>query len=326
MRAWRRGLRVLAGALGLAAPDAPDAADAGVLDPFTVKADRFEEFGFSAHDVFPAPRRKPLGNAIIGVIDAVVPNTAADKAGLRPGERILKSDVRPVAVSMFQERSKWDELIWKKNVEARTGSQVKWTLEIQSPGQAQIRTVTLVVPTPPPHWGASVWQAPAGRAPADVREPGPLAARARDVLNHGVWAALDQNLARDLGLAAETGEPLCGYYWDINVPYGPRHRMLHRMFVTQQRGRTQIILTVRSATERGMPEKWFLTSPTGRLERTRGYWDKTITRGNAKTGEIPLDEATADLERESEFWQKQVDHVSPRWPLELIPAKNPPAP
>lgn len=50
-----------------------------------------------------------------------------------------------------------------------------------------VRTVALVIPTPPPRWGSSVWRPPAWRVPATAAETGPLAERARTVLSQGIW-------------------------------------------------------------------------------------------------------------------------------------------
>ncbi|MBL9185869.1 MAG: hypothetical protein JNK23_00180 [Opitutaceae bacterium] len=323
MRALKNTVRFAAVVLVLGASG--DAAEGGVtaLDPFTVKTDRFEDFGFSADDAFPesAPsRRSPLGNPIIGIVREVRPNTAAAKAGLKPGDRILKSDGSALRVSLIEE-NKWHKLTWEKFVEARAGKEVKWTLAVQSADSNETRTITLVVPSPPPRWGASIWQAPAGRTPATVNESGPLADRALEVLNSGVWAMLDASLARSLGLPAEKTDPILGFYWDIQVPPNQRSRMLHRMFVSQRRGRTEIILTVRSATDRGFPAKHFLTSPSGVLEKAWGNWDKKITGGKSKSEEIPRDQAASGFQQEIDFWLKRVGKVTPRWPMELIPEK-----
>jgi hypothetical protein len=130
---------------------------------------------------------------------------------------------------------------------------------------------------------------------------------------------LDEGFARNLGLPFDKTRSMVGFYWDIPVPTGPRSRMQHRMFVSQQHGRTEIVLWVRSTTDRDVPEKAFVTSPLGRLEKT--WSDGRGKPGAGKPEEIARAEAEADFQREVDFWLKQVGKVSPRWPLELIPEK-----
>src|SRR3954468_11140187 len=60
----RRWLSVLA--IAFAVPGRA-AESAVLLDPFHVKADQVEEFGFTAHDLAFTARRKPTGNAIVGI-------------------------------------------------------------------------------------------------------------------------------------------------------------------------------------------------------------------------------------------------------------------
>jgi len=309
---------LMGASLGFAAAE-----DVRALGAFSVRADRFEDFGFRADDAFPegaSHRRSPAGNPIIGEVREVWPNTAAAKAGLKPGDRILKSDGRTLTVSLLTE-NRWGKLSWEKFVEARKGKEVKWRLEVQSADAKETRTVTLVVPSAPPRWGASVWQPPVGRAPATVNEPGPMAEKAREVLSSGVWATLDAGLASNLRLQPDQARPIIGFYWDISVETGPRSRMLRRLFVSQQRGHTDVILIVRSGTDRGVPEKTFLTSPSGALEKAWGVWDKQANGGKSKSEEIQRDQAAADFHQEIDFWLKRVGKISPRWPLELIPEK-----
>lgn len=294
------------------------AQSAATLDPFVVSTDRFEELGLSVHDFLPTARRTPTGNRVLGLIDGITPHTAAAKAGLKPGEKLLRADGHTVAVSVLRDRDKWSQLVGDKNREARAGKKVQWVLEVESADGKATRTVTLALPTPPPHWGASTWQAPMDRPPAAVTESGPLAERAATVLNNGIWSAFDASLAPALGLPATPEQPLLGCYWDITVDGPGRRRMLHRIFVTQQRGRTEIVLHVRSAIDRSVPEKWLLTSPAGELIKAHGYWDKKLTGGKARAGEIPAAEAAADLQAEASFWLRRVGQASPRWPLELL--------
>jgi hypothetical protein len=166
----------LAGACGAAATaaeqSAPDRAadvtagdDAIVsLAAYNVKADRIEDFGFRITEPFFTfvgifPR------AEAPYITEVLPNTAAAKAGLQPGDRILKSDGKSAAMTIFTS-AKWAKLMRAKNAEAASGKKiVTWTLEIQprgtrsKAGSAQTggklavqspKVVTLRLPTPPP--------------------------------------------------------------------------------------------------------------------------------------------------------------------------------
>lgn len=284
-----------------------------MLDPFTVEADRIERFGFTADRTVeqnPASKRRYW----IPIIKEVIPNTAAAKGGLKPGERVLKSDGESALGGIVLEEHKWDRLWRKKHDEARSGKEVKWVLEIQTADLQHTRTVMLTVPSSPPRWGSSVWQAPLGRAPAVVKEEGLLAARAGDILNHGVWSMFEQSLAHSLGLPATRSNPLVGFHWNVTLPPNSKAGRLHQMFVSQQQGRTEIILSVRSPWNGRAPARWYLTTPTGFLERAWG------SKGNAgektKSEEIPAGEAQVGFQAEVDFWLKEVGKVSPRWPLE----------
>jgi hypothetical protein len=291
-------------AVRLAADD--DDQDAIMLEALTVKGDRVEEFGVRARTLWDRDRSAffwPVGTPLIG---AVLPNTAASKAGLRPGDRIVKSDGRSTASSIFSRR-KWIRLQQRKWAEVAAGKKnVTWTLEVESPGTRQVRTVRLVVPSPAPHWGAPNWQPPEGRPPAVVRESGPLAERSRIVLENGVWEVMGGWVLREFGIEADWRRPFLVYGWDLL--FG---RERHRIYVSQQRGRTDIILLVTSP-ERGT--RYYLTSPAGALE-------KALRSGHGKRGEMPLEEAREGFQQEMDFWLHKVDKVSARWPLEVLPGE-----
>src|SRR5687768_8456306 len=157
-----------------------DAASGGVEDitsmaAYNVKADRLEEFGFRMNAQFSLiPGGTPTGVWVTEVF----PHTAAAKAGVRPGDEITKIDGRRTTAFFFT----LFKLQEKKLAELAAGKKsVTWSLELRAPGAKETRTVTMVVPSLPPHWGSAIWRAPEGRTPALVKEAGPLAERAREV-------------------------------------------------------------------------------------------------------------------------------------------------
>lgn len=307
-----------AGFLRLAAAIAFGAEEKAVrLDPFAIKAERIEGFGFRAASG--SFERDAKGQRrTIPVIDDVLPNTAAAKAGLQPGDRILKSDGRSTAGSGFAER-KWSDIAWQKELATRREPTVHWELEIESADRKQIRTVTLTVPTQPPRWGAAIWHPPAGRVLTIPIEAGPLAERARLILENGIWTR-EENRARTLGIVSDA-RPFLGYGWTIRSREG-KDAFEHRIFVSQQRGRTDIILSVWSSTnDRRIPAITYLTSPTAKLELAWGIWDERATAGKLRSEEVPRDRADGGFQRELEFRLKQVGKVSAQWPLELMPAE-----
>src|SRR5687767_720939 len=81
-------LLALTGARGLAQPAAETPLDdVMVLPPFSVKGDRMEDLGLRFNGQFGIP----TSNNVLSVAE-VFPNTAASKAGLRPGDRVEKID------------------------------------------------------------------------------------------------------------------------------------------------------------------------------------------------------------------------------------------
>jgi hypothetical protein len=278
-----------------------DPADVTKMAAFSVTADRLESFGFRVGGKLTGPFSSSLPT-----VSAVYPNTAAAKAGLRPGDRVLKTDGASAAVTLLS-LSKWRKLHAKKAAEIAAGKRsVTWTLEVESPDGKERRTVRMSVPTAPPRWGATKWQPPAGRSPATV-EPGPLAQRSQVVLENGIWA--NGRFPTLLGLNTPTPTPLLGYEWSLTVA-----GQGHRIFVTQQRGRTDVVLT-RFQPDRGYDT--FLTSPSGALEKAMYQPLRERAR------EMPLDESREQFKQALDFWLSRVGRVSDRWPLEVLKTANP---
>ena len=335
---------LLAAALGLSAPGLGAAEAAAETEPpddngdvtklaaFSVNGDRLEDFGFRVSPAYDAARSSKLWLRVTPVVDVLLPNTAATKAGMRPGDRIVTSDGASTASAFFS-TSKWRGIQEKKWAEVAAGKQnVTWTLEVESMDTGALRTLKLVIPTPSPHWGASVWQAPEDRQPAKVAEPGPLAERARLVLDNGIWTLLRESYVRGFDLRADPKQTTLLYYqwtqWD-----GAKG---HRIYVSQHRGRTDIILEAitrefsrtqgSAVAPSGAPTKSlasattvfasasqaYLTSPSGALEKA---WLLPNRR------EIPFGEAREGFEAEMEFWLTRVGKVSQRWPLGLLVEK-----
>jgi hypothetical protein len=332
-------------ALGLTAPGlaaAEAAAEAEVPDDngdvtklaaFSVNGDRLEDFGFRVSPAYDATRSARLLPRVTPVVDVLLPNTAATKAGMRPGDRIVTSDGASTASTFFSS-SKWRGIQEKKWAEVAAGKQnVTWTLEVESGDTGARRTLKLVIPTPAPHWGSSVWQAPEDRQPAKIAEPGPLAERAKLVLDNGIWILLRESYVRGFDLRADPGQIYLLYYqwtqWE-----GAKG---HRIYVSQRRGRTDIILEAISrefsrsqssaAAPSGSPTRSlasattvfasasqaYLTSPSGALEKA---WLLPNQR------EIPVEDARDGFRAEIDFWLTRVGKVSPRWPLGLLVEKT----
>lgn len=261
--------------------------DVTVLPPFQVNGARMEDLGVRFGGLVSFP---PSSNML--TVAEVFPNTAAAKAGLRPGERIVKIDGKTVRtatiLSLAFKPEKLQQRMWAEL--GRGKKSVSITMEVQAPDAEESRTVTLTLPSPPPRWGSEQWQAPEGRTPAVVKEPGPLGALAREVLDHGIWSGrYDRS----------------GYEWRIVQPSGS-----HRIWVTQQNGKTEISLEHRSVAS-GRSE--FTTSPSGAMEAGRGTPPK-----EQKRKEVPPEELRAQFEAEIDFWLHKVGRVSGRWPFEAL--------
>ncbi|MEO7413905.1 MAG: hypothetical protein ABIZ81_11155 [Opitutaceae bacterium] len=292
------------------------------LAAYNVKADRIDDFGLRVRmapkSSYPKTLVGFLTSRYVPMVWSVTPNTAAAKAGLQPGERILKSDGESTSVGLVSSvlMKNWLRKQKRKWQEVAAGKQnVIWTLELQSRDMKTVRTVKLVIPTPPPRWGASVWRPPEGRPPSTVRETGPLAERARAVLDNGVLISLHERYAKVIGLNFRgmesdfaSGREPTGYQWSI----GREEDGTHRIFVTQFRGRTDIFLEVRSISPGHF--RIYHTSPSGVLEHA---WP--VSSARKKSDEMPLEEFRAGFAHELDLWTNQVAKVSPRWPFELKP-------
>lgn len=312
---------------------APDVAGEPVrLPAFNVKGEMLEDFGFRVSPDFDVVRSKGLGRVYTPVVDMVLPNTAASKAGVRPGDRIVTADGEETG-SWTSSLRKWRGIQKKKWAAVEEGKGgVPWILQVETAGTWEMRTITLQLPTPAPHWGSTVWRAPEGRTPAVVLEPGPLAERAQQILDNGIWMVLRASYVNGFKLPVDAAHPhfLC-YQWTLwSGSTG------HRMYVSQQRGRTDIILeaidkdnsasifsgttpaatpdqTLSSATTAlAVDSRTYLTSPSGVLEKA---W--RLPRSNRQE-EIPPGVASAGFAAEVDFWLTKVGKVSSLWPLGVI--------
>lgn len=180
-----------------------------------------------------------------------------------------------------------------------------------------MRSVRLAVPTPPPHWGSSVWHAPEGRSPVVVAESGPLAACSRAILDQGIWSLVDSGFAGPglqeivLGRKISADDAATGYTWQLGRGQAGEHQIM----VTQFRGRTDILLQVR----RWPYLRIYLTSPSGVLERAWGPGESKLINVGTKLREISLEEARAGFEQEVDLWTNQVVRGTGRWPFAVKP-------
>ncbi|HRE07373.1 MAG TPA: PDZ domain-containing protein [Opitutaceae bacterium] len=316
--------------------------DAGDEDPivsltaYNVKADRIEDFGLRIEAApYPDAARRLTSGTIwfskfAPLVTTVIPNTAAEKAGLQPGERILESDGRPTIGGLFStgKFGAWSKSQKKKWADVAAGkTNVTWTLKVESPATRSVRTVRLVIPTTPPHWGASIWRTPPGRKPSVVLESGPLAERSRVVLDNGIATLL--GWPHLVAVGAEEGPrarpSVIGYEWRLE-----NGRHLHRILVTPFGGRTLVFLeTVSPSTGRRV----YLTSPSGELQRAWlwgrkeniAFMKAKTAEAAAKVGEVNLKDAQAGFAHELDLWATQVRKVSLRWPMEVSPGYDPDA-
>jgi hypothetical protein len=288
------------------------------LAAYNVKADRIEDFGLRVdsrpyHDSARPNVVTIWFTSFAPVVTAVLPNTAASRAGVQPGDRILKSDGQTTVGKAFStgKYGRWSKAQKKKWADVSAGkTNVTWTLELESPGTKTVRTVKLVIPTPAPRWGASIWKAPEGRTPSSVSERGPLTDVSRRMLDHGIWSWIDQVHWQSLGLDFPTGAPVTGYHWMIGQGREGRHAMI----VIQTGGRTHVIFSVL-----GPMGAWeFLTSPAGVMFKA-GRWHR------GKLENVSAAEARALFEHELDLWTTKVGQVSPRWPFEVKPGHDPDA-
>lgn len=264
--------------------------DVTILAPFSVKGERMEDFGFRYNVTIAIPGPNSV------TVSEVFPNTAAAKAGLRPGDQIFKIDGKSVSAwaAVFKpnkiQQQKWAELAAGK-------PKVTLTMEVRARKEKESRTVVLTFPSPAPHWGSDKWSAPEGRTPAVVTETGPLAALAREVLDNGIWSWRRDAL---------------GYEWRIVQPAGT-----HRIWVTQHDGKTEITLEHRSPSPE-LESSRFLTSPSGAMDEGRSVAPKI----KGKRREISAEEVRAEFEAEIDFWLHKVGRVTGRWPFEALAGKT----
>lgn len=290
---------------------------------------RMEDFGFRVSPWLDPERSKPFFQKYSPAVDVLLPNTAATKAGMRVGDRIVSAD----GVSAFSgsfESAKWRKIQEAKWAEFAAGwTELSWVLEVETEGTRELRRLELRIPTKAPRWGGETWQKPEGRAPHAEIEAGPLAERAGQVLDHGINVLLRRAYVRGLRLRIEPGRSfLVGYQWTLWE--GERG---HRIFVTQQNGTTEIVFEVvireqgvtsselapASGPDRNLTSattvfanqaRAYLTGPDGRLRAACGL-------GGALSGDTPPEAVREDFLRECAFWVRQVSHEGKRWPFVL---------
>ena len=125
--------------------------DVTILPAFSVKGDRMEDLGLRLH-------------VLVGIstyinrlsVAEIFPNTAAAKAGLRPGKWIDMIDGKSVGLgtllSIGFKPEKLQQRMW--NELARGKKSVTVTMEVRAPKAKESRTVILTLPSPAPHWGS----------------------------------------------------------------------------------------------------------------------------------------------------------------------------
>lgn len=303
------------------------------VEAFKVTGERLEDFGFRVSHSFDSFRSKLLNRVYTPVVDVVLPNTAASKAGIRPGDRIISSDGES-AVCDTPALREWRTIQKRKWSDVATGiAGATWTLQVETAGTGEIRTVIMDLPTPPPHWGSSKWRAPQDRTPLVISEGGPLAERAEQVFNNGIWTLLRESYTRGLQLPTNAAQPyfLC-YQWTLWGESGG-----HRMYVSQQRGRIDIVLEAIQQEQRSLfsgpatkksPDRNLSSETTVFAVRGQAYLTSPsgeLLRAHTLTGqkEISLEAARSGFEEELNFWRTKVGKKSDLWPLEIIdsPAK-----
>jgi hypothetical protein len=265
-------------ARGVERDEADVMGDVTLLPALNVSADRIDDFGFRVSASYDARRSRGFRRVYTPVVDVLLPNTPASRAGLRPGDRIVSSDRQPTASGTFSIR-KWRRIQEEKWASVAAGANsATWTLEVEDP-RGTLRTLHLRVPTPAPRWGGETWAAPDERSPAVVREPGPLAERAREVLDHGIWVILRQSYVRGLELGSHANTPyFLAHQWTLS-----HGGVGHRMYVSQERGRTDIVLEVivneasaklSSHAPNAAPVSTMASPTTVFANRLRGRWKR----------------------------------------------------
>lgn len=300
------------------------------MEAVQVRAEPIEEFGFRVSPDFDHVRSTQRNKLFIPVVDVILPNTAASKAGLRPGDRIVGSDGLYVGDSS-RKLSSWSKAQQAKWAKILQGSdRIEWRLSLERPGQDAHVEVLLVLPTQAPKWGVGKWTVSKERESLRIREPGVLAERAEDVMRCGIWTLLRSSYVSGFALPYNDGNPaFLGYQWTIwDRGVG------HRMFVSNQRGKIDIVLEViyKSAavpelmgSPGAQPDKSLLSAATVHAIDSMAFLtsvDSKLIKAwrippDNRQGEVMYDQAQACYLAELEFWTTRVARVQGLWPLGL---------
>jgi len=302
------------------------------LSPVKVLGESMEEFGFRVSPDFNYEASTKDRKIYVPVIDLVLPNSAASKAGLRPGDRILRSD-RVFVGDGSPKLSSWRRIQkdkWKQILGGR--EQISWTLTLESAGSRTHRELTLSLPTPPPRWGRGQWKTPPEREAFTIAEAGMLSPRAKDILKCGAWTLLRGSYVKAFELPYNDEHPVfLGYQWTV------WHKGIgHRMFVSTQRGRTDIILevifkasgsSVLFDAPKSQPDTSLLSATNVLAIDSVAYHTNPQAEllkawrlpPDNRQKELPVEAARANFNAEVEFWRERIVNTTGPWPLGLSP-------
>ncbi len=126
----------------------------------------------------------PLRPVVEPVIDEVLHGSAAERAGLRPGDRVVAIDGRPI--------ERWEELV--KYVQSHPG--VEMVMEVERHGERH--RITVVPET------VSTEQGEIGRIGASVKPPPALPERYRAVLQYSPFEAVAEAIRKTWEMSAMT--------------------------------------------------------------------------------------------------------------------------